>query len=40
VRLRSPLVTQCVDDYLAGVRYPLSLISHLIASPVSLAASG
>mgnify|MGYP001766586361 FL=1 len=40
IRLRSPLVTQCVDDYLAGVRYPLSLISHLIASPVSLAASG
>ena len=40
VRLRSPLVTQCVDDYLAGTRYPLALISHLIASPVSLAASG
>jgi 8-oxo-dGTP pyrophosphatase MutT (NUDIX family) len=40
IRLRSPLVTQCVDDYLAGARYPLSLISHLIASPVSLAASG
>jgi 8-oxo-dGTP pyrophosphatase MutT (NUDIX family) len=39
-RLRSPLVTQCVDDYLAGTRYPLSLISHLIAAPVSLAASG
>jgi 8-oxo-dGTP pyrophosphatase MutT (NUDIX family) len=40
LRLRSPLVTQCVDDYLAGARYPLSLISHLIAAPVSLAASG
>jgi len=40
LRLRSPLVTQCVDDYLAGTRYPLSLISHLIAAPVSLAASG
>ena len=39
-RLRSPLVTQCVDDYLAGARYPLALISHLIAAPVSLAASG
>ena len=39
-RLRSPLVTQCVDDYLAGTRHPLSLISHLIAAPVSLAASG
>jgi 8-oxo-dGTP pyrophosphatase MutT (NUDIX family) len=40
VRLRSPLVTQCVDDYLAGTRYPLALINHLIATPVSLAASG
>lgn len=39
-RLRSPLVTQCVDDYLAGTRHPLSLISHLVAAPVSLAASG
>ena len=40
LRLRSPLVTQCVDDYLAGTRYPLSLINHLMAAPVSLAASG
>ena len=40
LRLRSPLVTQCVDDYLAGARYPLSLINHLIAAPSSLAASG
>ena len=40
LRLRSPLVTQCLDDYLAGTRYPLSLISHLIDAPVSLAASG
>jgi len=40
LRLRSPLVTQCVDDYLAGVRHPLSLITHLIAAPVTLAASG
>jgi 8-oxo-dGTP pyrophosphatase MutT (NUDIX family) len=39
-RLRSPLVLQCVDDYLAGARYPLSLISHLIAAPAALAASG
>jgi 8-oxo-dGTP pyrophosphatase MutT (NUDIX family) len=39
-RLRSPLVLQCVDDYLAGTRYPLSLISHLISMPTSLAASG
>jgi 8-oxo-dGTP pyrophosphatase MutT (NUDIX family) len=40
LRLRSPLVTQCVDDYLSGARHPLSLISHLIAAPSSLAASG
>ena len=39
-RLRSPLVLQCVDDYLAGVRYPLELISHLVSQPASLAASG
>ncbi len=39
-RLRSPLVLQCVDDYLAGTRYPLQLISHLIAAPASFAASG
>ena len=39
-RLRSPLVLQCVDDYLAGARYPLSLISHLISAPTTLAASG
>ena len=25
-RLRSPLVLRCVDDYLAGRRYPLSLL--------------
>jgi 8-oxo-dGTP pyrophosphatase MutT (NUDIX family) len=40
VRLRSPLVVQCVEDYLAGVRHPLSLITHLIAPPATLAASG
>lgn len=27
-RHRSPLVLQCVRDYLAGQRYPLSLIRH------------
>jgi 8-oxo-dGTP pyrophosphatase MutT (NUDIX family) len=40
LRLRSPLVTQCLDDYLSGVRHPLSLISHLIDAPATLAASG
>ncbi|MDH5179361.1 MAG: NUDIX hydrolase [Gammaproteobacteria bacterium] len=27
--LRSPLVLRCIDDYLAGRRYPLDLITHL-----------
>jgi 8-oxo-dGTP pyrophosphatase MutT (NUDIX family) len=42
-RLRGPLVLQCVDDYLAGVRYPMDLISHLMNRPVvepSAAAGG
>ncbi|WP_299198843.1 NUDIX hydrolase [uncultured Amphritea sp.] len=25
-RLRSPMVTRCIDDYLAGIRFPLSVI--------------
>lgn len=28
-RHRSPMVLRCVDDYLAGTRYPLGLIAHL-----------
>jgi 8-oxo-dGTP pyrophosphatase MutT (NUDIX family) len=39
-RLRSPLVLQCVDDYVAGVRHPLSLINHLVTEPTALAALG
>ncbi|MAT66118.1 MAG: NUDIX hydrolase [Gammaproteobacteria bacterium] len=27
---RSPLVMQCIDDYLAGQRYPLSLLRSLV----------
>ncbi len=26
--LRSPMVLRCIDDYLAGQRYPLSLVKH------------
>lgn len=26
---RSPMVLRCVDDYLAGQRFPLSMLSHL-----------
>ena len=41
LRLRSPLVLRCIDDYLAGIRHPCSLLSHLDQSgPASLAASG
>jgi 8-oxo-dGTP pyrophosphatase MutT (NUDIX family) len=28
-RLRSPLVMRCIDDWLAGARYPLSLLQHV-----------
>lgn len=28
-RHRSPMLLRCVDDYLAGQRYPLELIAHL-----------
>ena len=28
-RLRSPMVLRCIDDYLAGQRYPLNLIRSL-----------
>lgn len=27
-QLRSPMVIKCMDDYLAGIRYPLELLSH------------
>ena len=46
-RHRSPLVARCVDDYLAGARYPLELLTHLMRSAepslefsASVAASG
>jgi 8-oxo-dGTP pyrophosphatase MutT (NUDIX family) len=28
--LRSPLVLQCIDDYLRGTRFPLTLLNHLL----------
>ena len=28
--LRSPLVLQCIDDYLRGARFPLTLLNHLL----------
>lgn len=30
-QLRSPMVLQCIDDYLSGTRHPLSLLKHLLA---------
>jgi len=27
--MRSPQVLKCVEDYLAGKRYPLEVITHL-----------
>jgi 8-oxo-dGTP pyrophosphatase MutT (NUDIX family) len=31
-RLRSPLVLRCIDDYLRGARYPLSLLGNIIST--------
>jgi len=28
-RLRSPLVLRCIDDYLAGNRHPLDMLTHM-----------
>lgn len=39
-QLRSPMVLRCLDDYLAGRRYPLDCLNHLdpLTLSVSLAA--
>lgn len=29
-RLRSPMVLRCIDDYLAGRRYPLGVVQHVL----------
>lgn len=29
-KLRSPMVLRCLDDYLAGARYPVQLLSHIL----------
>ena len=34
-QLRSPMVLKCVDDYLAGARYPLDMLSHFPAAVVN-----
>ncbi|HEU4654510.1 MAG TPA: NUDIX hydrolase [Steroidobacteraceae bacterium] len=35
-RLRSPMVMRCIDDFLAGRRYPLDIVKHMMADPRSL----
>ena len=32
--LRSPMVLRCVDDYLAGHRYPLDVLADLLQRPI------
>ena len=32
-QLRSPLVLQCIDDYLAGIRYPLASLQEVGCEP-------
>ena len=36
MRLRSPMVLGCIDDYLDGVRYPLDLIRHVLKDATKL----
>jgi 8-oxo-dGTP pyrophosphatase MutT (NUDIX family) len=35
-QLRSPMVLRCIDDYLAGQRYPLDCIAYLESKPVDI----
>src|SRR3954469_16716028 len=35
-RLRSPMVMRCIDDYLAGRRYPLDIVKQMMADPRNL----
>jgi hypothetical protein len=36
--MRSPQVLTCVEDYLAGKRYPLQVVTHLWPEKESLSA--
>lgn len=31
-QLRSPMVIKCIDDYIAGIRHPISVLTHLAAA--------
>jgi 8-oxo-dGTP pyrophosphatase MutT (NUDIX family) len=35
-QLRSPMVLRCIDDYLAGQRYPLDCLAYLASKPFDL----
>ena len=34
-QLRSPMVLRCIDDYLAGQRYPLDCLAYLASTPIN-----
>jgi len=38
-RLRSPMVLRCIEDYLAGKRYPLDVVREFVQSPPAADAS-
>ena len=35
-QLRSPMVMRCIDDYLAGRRYPLDCLAYLESKPIEI----
>jgi len=35
-KMRSPMVTQCIDDFLSGKNYPLDLINSYLADKESI----
>jgi 8-oxo-dGTP pyrophosphatase MutT (NUDIX family) len=35
-QLRSPMVLRCIDDYLAGNRYPLDCLAYLESKPIEV----
>ncbi|HZF31724.1 MAG TPA: NUDIX hydrolase [Gammaproteobacteria bacterium] len=38
-QLRSPMVLRCLDDYVAGVRYPLDVVAHITRAVTAQAAA-
>jgi 8-oxo-dGTP pyrophosphatase MutT (NUDIX family) len=37
-QLRSPMVLRCLEDYVAGIRYPLDVLTHIAATTAAQAA--